>query len=274
MRGYGHRMYTPDPEFPPPPIDDIAIWRYMDLTKFLSLLEDDALHFSRIDHQSDDYEGSITRAMLAEQRQKWAYLTDEEYAKHFKRPIDKEAMKTNFAYIFLNCWHMNEGESAAMWSLYQGGQPQGLAVRSTFRRLAESITDECPIRITPVKYIDYDRNSIPTTPYLQYIYKRRSFDHERELRALYIADRLKSVPVPPEEIDPNAKWHSTLKTIEVDPPDPGGVKIRTDLDRLVERVYVSPQARPWYAELIRSLLRRYGRQWAVQHSSMDADPVY
>lgn len=147
-------------------------------------------------------------------------------------------------------------------------------MRSTFRRLTESITDERLIRITPVKYIDYERDSMPTTPYLEYRYKRRSFDHERELRALYIADRLKSVPVPPNEIDPNAKWYSTIKTIEVEPPDPGGVKIKTDLDQLVEKVYVSPQARPWYAELIRSLLRRYGRNWKVQHSSMDDDPVY
>lgn len=125
-------MYEPDQRFPPPSSDDIAIWRYMDLAKFVSLLEDDALHFSRIDHQSDDYEGSISRAMLAAKRQKWAYLTDEEYAKHFKRPVGKEAMKTSFAYIFVNCWHMNEGESAAMWSLYQSGQPQDLQCAPRF----------------------------------------------------------------------------------------------------------------------------------------------
>lgn len=75
-------------------------------------------------------------------------------------------------------------------------------------------------------------------------------------------------------MDPNAKWHSAFKTIELGPPDPGGVKIKTNLDRLVEKVYVSPQAKPWYAKLIRKLLRRYGREWEVQHSSMDADPIY
>jgi hypothetical protein len=269
-------MYSDHPKyFPPPSNIDIPIWRYMDLAKFVSLLQDDALHFSRIDHQSDNYEGSITRAMLAEQRQKWHALSDDEYARAFPRPNPTpQQLENRFQYTYLNCWHMNEHESAAMWSLYQNGQPQGIAIRSTFRQLTKAITDERNIYITQVKYIDYERETIDDAPFRRYVHKRRSFEHERELRALYLADRMKSVPVSPEEIDRNASWHSAFKTVEVDPPDPGGVKIATDLDILVEKVYVSPKARPWYAELVRDLLKQYGRDWDVKHSDLDADPVY
>lgn len=268
-------VYRDHPKFFPPPSNpDVPIWRYMDLAKFVSLLQDKALHFSRIDRQDDNYEGSITRAMVVERRQKWAYMSDDEYARAFPppKPGSQEAL---FQWVYVNCWHMNEVESAGMWSLYQSGQLQGIALRSTFRRLAESITDDETIYITEVKYIDYERETIPDAPFKRYVHKRRSFEHERELRALYIADRHKSVPVPKEEIEPNAKWHSVFKTAEVDPPDPNGVKIATDLNKLIEKVYVSPKSKPWFKELVANLIRQYGRDWGeVQHSDLDADPVY
>jgi hypothetical protein len=38
------------------------IWRYLDLGKFLSLIEDQKIHFSRLDQFDDEYEGSPTAA--------------------------------------------------------------------------------------------------------------------------------------------------------------------------------------------------------------------
>jgi hypothetical protein len=36
----------------------------MDLTKLLSLLEDQALHYARVDQLSDPFEGSVPKSML------------------------------------------------------------------------------------------------------------------------------------------------------------------------------------------------------------------
>lgn len=41
------------------PMPQAKLWRYMDLSKFLSLLEDSSLFFTRIDHFQDAFEGSL-----------------------------------------------------------------------------------------------------------------------------------------------------------------------------------------------------------------------
>ena len=39
------------------PLDDTVLWRYMDFTKFVSLLEKSALFFPRADKLGDPFEG-------------------------------------------------------------------------------------------------------------------------------------------------------------------------------------------------------------------------
>jgi hypothetical protein len=39
---------------------------------------------------------------------------------------------------FVNCWHMNEHESAAMWRLYSQAD-EAICVQSTFARLADAV---------------------------------------------------------------------------------------------------------------------------------------
>ena len=43
--------------------DSAVLWRYMDLTKLMALLEDRALHFARSDLLGDPFEGSMTAPM-------------------------------------------------------------------------------------------------------------------------------------------------------------------------------------------------------------------
>ena len=44
--------------------DDATLWRYMDLPKLLSLLEDKAIHFARVDQMTDPREGSVSEPTL------------------------------------------------------------------------------------------------------------------------------------------------------------------------------------------------------------------
>ena len=53
-------MYEEHPVFNPPP-DDAILWRYMDFTKFVSLLEKQALFFARADKLGDSFEGSLSQ---------------------------------------------------------------------------------------------------------------------------------------------------------------------------------------------------------------------
>jgi hypothetical protein len=54
-------MYTEHPSFLQPPDDNENLWRYMDFTKFVSLIARSALHFTRGDKFDDQFEGSYPR---------------------------------------------------------------------------------------------------------------------------------------------------------------------------------------------------------------------
>jgi len=77
-----------------------------------------------------------------------------------------QAGKDFRSYIYLNCWHMNPHESAAMWDIYLGGEPQGIALRSTYRRLTESITDPRAVFIGTVNYVDFNTEALVTFPWV------------------------------------------------------------------------------------------------------------
>jgi hypothetical protein len=68
-------MFKEDPEFNTPP-DETTIWRYMDFTKFIALLEDNSLFFSRGDKFRDRFEGSVPRRVAQESRELWRHLQE------------------------------------------------------------------------------------------------------------------------------------------------------------------------------------------------------
>lgn len=51
-------MYKEHPVFQQPNNENIKIWRYMDFTKFMSLLDTKKLFFTRADKFEDPFEGS------------------------------------------------------------------------------------------------------------------------------------------------------------------------------------------------------------------------
>src|SRR5207248_1539762 len=87
----------------------------------------------------------------------------------------------------INCWHLNDHESAAMWKLYLKSD-DGVAIQSTYRNLRDcfNLTEE-RIFLGLVRYVDYERDVIPEgTMFTPFIHKRKSFQHENEVRALII----------------------------------------------------------------------------------------
>jgi hypothetical protein len=122
---------------------------------------------------------------------------------------DNERLRSR---IYLNCWCMSQHESTALWEIYAGREPQGVAIRSRYERLSESITDPRLVFIGRVKYIDFEAEAIADFGgFSPFVHKRVSFDFEREIRAVYYL-------APPDD-------------------GPEGIQISVDLDRLIEEVY-------------------------------------
>ena len=57
-------MYKEHPSFTPP-CNNAVLWRYMDFTKFISLLDTSSLFFARADKLGDLFEGTYSRVNMA-----------------------------------------------------------------------------------------------------------------------------------------------------------------------------------------------------------------
>lgn len=229
----------------------------MDLSKFLALLGDESLFFARADAMADRFEGAMGPVNAA--------LRPQLYGEHYATINSQIARvaKSMRRFTYLNCWHVSQHESAAMWGLYQR-DGRGIAVRSTFERLTKSLQGDRSVFVGTVHYVDYGRQFIPEGNSLApYVYKRSSFEHERELRAV-IQDYSLATRTSPEG----------ESVLDLDTITPAGLRIPVDLAQLVESVYVAPEAEDWFSALVASLVRRYDRKWQVHHSDLAQDPIY
>src|SRR5208283_5194086 len=103
---------------------------------------------------------------------------------------------------FVNCWHMNEVESAAMWKIYSTSK-DSVCLQTTFARLRDVLPED-DVYIGVVNYISYDRDMIPDDNGLWPLFhKRKSFEHERELRALWSNIKNMDCNGPPSDVYPD-----------------------------------------------------------------------
>lgn len=255
-------MYTSYPAFSPPTCHDQPLWRYLDLPKFIDLLENSHLFFTRLDQFEDQFEGSIPSKPI--QRARDVYGDDDLFPVDTVIPALLGTLTSNTrAKWFVNCWDMNQHESAAMWRLYGN---RGLAIRTTFGHLTQSLEQahDRPIYAGVVQYLDYANDEVPVShPDEVVMMKRISFEHEHEMRLA-----LRLVPVRVEEngdeiVDPEASDH------------PRGVYVPVDTAKLVDGVYVSPGRPQWFRELMTKVLLRYGfDNIQINPSSLDERPNY
>ena len=157
----------------------------------------------------------------------------------------------------INCWHMNDHESAAMWKLYLKSD-EGIAIQSTYKKLRDAITDDEKFFLGIVKYIDYESEWIDAGNLLSpFVHKRKSFEHEREVRAV-----VTKFPTGESGFD------FTQETIA------HGLQLRVDLERLIENIYVAPSAPDWLSGLVSAVVQRYGYTFSVVHSRLNEQPVF
>lgn len=250
-------MYKEHPVFERPDNENIKIWRYLDFTKFVSVLDKQALFFTRADRLPDPFEGSYSKANIELRPIIYKDISKDSFDK-IQRPLQifsKEIRR----FTIMNCWHMNEYESAAMWKLYLKTD-EGVAIQSTFKRLTESFYNyaEHDVYIGKVNYIDYETEWLPEgNAFYPFLHKRKSFEHERELRAI-----IQKVPTKDDKID------LTQEIFDI------GAYITVDLDILIEKIFVSPPTPKWFNEVVKSIVDKYNLKKEVIQSSLAEGPVY
>jgi hypothetical protein len=226
-------MFAEHPDIKLSLSDEASIWRYTTLGKLIALLEGSELYFARLDTLDDPFEGAFTN--VEPDFKADAPFTLEQY-----KILRRGVYVSGRSMLYVNCWHANEYESAAMWQLYSLSG-EGLAIRSTVGRLKESFDREEgkneQVYVGSVAYLDYEREFIPmNTIFTPALRKRKSFEHEREIRclAMRIAGGELLVAKQPE-----------------------GIAAKVDVKTLMDRLYVAPGAPEWYARAVAAVCKRF-----------------
>jgi hypothetical protein len=240
------------------------LWRYMDLAKFLSLLEDRALYFARADKLGDPFEGA---AGIAERQSVW----DEHYKAYFRHAMItipgqtippsedqlekdsvrllgemRQAMEHDRHRTFANCWHANSVESEALWRLYCPPPHPGVMIQTTAEALEASLGPDVDVEIAHVQYLDF--KTAFAGPYERILTKRKSLSHETEVRAVF------------------------RHRLVTDPP--AGLMMPVDLRKLVHAIVPSPFSPPWLLSLLARTLKRYDLDLPIGESELLAEPFF
>jgi len=226
LAGWQPWHQTPEP--------DARLWRYTDFAKFASLLTTSRLFLARADRLGDPLEGSFPRRSIEARLERRTIENESEF---------KKAMQQQ---VYINCWHSNDVESAAMWRLYSDSK-QAIAVTTTAQRLYDALPDRC--FMGKVQYIDFDTEAIPDVGYIQapFFYKRRSFEHEREVRIMSLSG-------------------ATARN--------EGAPVDINLSSTLLEIYVSPESPGWYLDVVTDLVKRCGFSFPVRQSTLDAEALF
>jgi len=237
-------MYSEHPAFENPSDEGMSLWRYLDFTKFLFLLESSSLYFCRGDkfRNNDPFEGSFPK-------REYEYLIQNsglEIAQNFYKAASKST--------FINCWHLSEIESIAMWKLYSELN-KGVAIKTTITnfKYAFNKTNE-NVFAGIVQYIDYENDTYyarrghkytSQNLFSLYIHKRDIFEFEKEYRAVC----------------------SDHRNIEQD-----GKYIEVDLNALIQEVVLAPNTSDWMYNLVNVTAGRILNDIKISRSIFDSKP--
>ncbi len=228
----GEGQAAPYTLFMPPADLDIPLWRYMDFTKFVSMLQNDGLYFPTVEMLVDPFEGSYARGNEEFRPRVYKHLPN-----RFNLTA-AEMVNRLRGHVAVSCWHSNEQESAAMWKLYALSH-EAVCVQTTFRKLQAAMAEQAQVGM--VRYVDYEDGWIPeSNPLAPFLYKRKSFEHEREVRAI----------IEPTEM-------AALLKLEGEPTASAGRWVKINVAKTIERVLIAPDARSWFLELVRQVTARY-----------------
>lgn len=146
---------------------DTVLWRYLD--------------FCRADHFSDKFEGAFTPSLRQQISDAYAKGEIDYTYEQFKRRMRQS--------VFINCWHRNQDDSAAMWALY-GKSACAVALTSTVGQLADTlrgVETEYDIAIERVEYVKHwsDPKLDVSPAYARiFAYKTKAYEYEKEVRVI------------------------------------------------------------------------------------------
>ena len=245
------------------PNENYQIVKYMDLTKFVSLLQRKSLFFCRLDKLEDHFEGTTAKSnrkrrydLYATQHlrsTKFKKLNHEEILKNVEEHFDAERKMKALKCIC--CWNISDSESAALWKIYSDFN-QGIMITSKISSLIESFkaTKE-DIDLSEVNYINHSQDDMPDGNMMYpVIHKHKAYSYEKELRLIHTVD-----------FKGGLLYDWSKEEIEQ------GKYLNVDLDELIDEIILSPYSPNWYVKLIENLCETYGIKTRIMKSELSKE---
>lgn len=225
------------------PDNDVFVWRYFELDKFIDLLISGQLNFARADQFEDPYEGCLSLQNY-----------NPEIIKHLLSqipPDNKMKIITQLDNLplhakytsYISCWHMNNFESMAMWKLYSKTK-NSIAIKCRYSKLISVLPKRVYVGL--VHYYDYENDILPMNNLFYYVMsKRKEYMYEQEIRAVYSVPEIK-----------NEKHF----------------KIPVNLNQLIDTVYISPSCSSYFEQVVRDIILKYGYSFQITKSELLRTP--
>ena len=123
-----------------------------------------------------------------------------------------------------------------------------------------------------MQYIDYKRNQIPENNLLSpYLHKRKSFEHEREVRAI-----IQKFPVGiiPSELKNSIRSISTVEINQWLDVCESGIHYDIDINLLIQEIVIAHFAPEWLLDLVKQVATRYGLKAPINRSHLAETPIW
>jgi len=243
-------MYK-DHQFFQQPSPDTIIWRYLNKQKIFSLIEKEALFFSKASSLKDPFEG---RYPLPYKRIVMGGIDrgaiDRSPIDRFSRNYISEDTKNS---TFICCFSMTDHESDILWKAYLQ-ETDGAAIQFQLNRLKTCFNnaENEEIYIGKVNYLDYKSESFDhgSNLFIPFLHKRVEYTQENEIRGI------------------------TIRFLENREKNENGVFIPISLQNLLEKIVLSPNASKDFEEKITSLCLEKGLGNIVIRSSLEDKPKW
>lgn len=163
--------------------NNTVIFRYINILKFLDLLIKKSLFFSNYKYFSDRYEKEFTNKYL------------QNFAVKARTSIVDDNMKGLINYYnnrYVNCWNISNSEEYLLWKSYCHNINHGVAIKSSVKRLTDSLdkfNKDIIFTCRKINYIPYSSISQDTMDVEYPIFTKYNFySSENEFRISCIVD--------------------------------------------------------------------------------------
>lgn len=269
--------------------DDMFLWKYMDLHKFLSFIFSKSLHLTRLDKFEDSREGMTTKHL---------------YFKRIKNVLDNDPIFDNIRefmtidtlgnrmnliekelkeiqrFNFASCWVLCEDhyESVAMWNLYSN--PNSIAIKIKYsdfkKRILQTGFDnynyEGEIICGPIEYKNFQKNNAVFNPgqednLLESVFiKDLSFEHEKEFRIIF---REKVREIPTIKYKENIS-NSQIEKLHNSTFNYSGLKLNiVNFEDYPFEIVHHPKSEEWAKNNIKEILENFDIKYKVKDSKLE-----